>query len=68
MYIIGSRFPVSYWGENRVDIGCTARSIEAWLTDYENIAKQYNFTTEEIAEYRAYVEFIKTVHDGKEEE
>jgi hypothetical protein len=33
IYIIGSRFPVSYWGEDRVDIGCQGRSIEAWLNN-----------------------------------
>jgi hypothetical protein len=62
IYIIGSRFPVSYWGENRVDIGCTSRSIENWLTDYTGIAEENNFTAEEIEEYRGYVEFIKSVH------
>ena len=67
VYIIGSRFSVSYWGENRVDIGCTSRSIEEWLTDSTDIAEKHNFTTEAVAEYRASVEFIKTVHDRNRE-
>jgi hypothetical protein len=29
IYIIGSSFPVSYWGEDRIDIGCQRHSIEA---------------------------------------
>jgi hypothetical protein len=60
--INGSRYPVSYWGEDRVDIGCTSRSIDAWLNDYADIAHKHNFTAAEIEEYRSYVEFIKSVH------
>jgi hypothetical protein len=66
IYIIGSRFPVSYWGEDRIDIGCQSRSIDEWLTDYAGIAKEYEFTTCEIEEYRGYVEFIKSVHIKEE--
>ena len=50
IYITGSRFPVSYWGEDRVDIGCQSRSIEGWLTDYTGIAEEHGFTAEEIPE------------------
>jgi hypothetical protein len=53
---------VSYWGEDRVDIGCASRSIDAWLNDYADIANEHNFTAAEIEEYRSYVEFIKFVH------
>jgi UDP-3-O-[3-hydroxymyristoyl] glucosamine N-acyltransferase len=63
IYIIGSRYPVSYWGEDRVDIGCQSRSIDAWLNDNTDIVKEYNFTVGEVEEYRGYVEFIKSVHD-----
>ncbi|MDR2020650.1 MAG: hypothetical protein LBQ14_07805 [Treponema sp.] len=62
IHIIGSRFPVSYWGEDRVDIGCQQRSIEDWLTGYEEIARVYDFTPDEITEYRRYVAFVKSVH------
>jgi hypothetical protein len=30
-----------------------------------DIAKEYNFTAEQVEEYRSYVEFIKSVHDRK---
>jgi hypothetical protein len=65
IYIIGSRFPVSYWGEDRVDIGCQSRSIDEWLTDYADIAEEHDFTAEDIEEYRGYVAFIKSVHGKK---
>jgi hypothetical protein len=63
IYIIGSRYSVSYWGEDRVDIGCQDRSISEWLTNYKDIAAENNFTDEQIREYRGYVEFIKSIHD-----
>ena len=62
IYINGSRYPVSYWGEDRIDIGCTSRRIHEWLNDSEAIAREYNFTPEQTAEYRGYVEFIATIH------
>jgi hypothetical protein len=67
IYIIGSRYPVSYWGEDRVDIGCQSRTIEEWLNGYADIADKYDFTPEEIEEYRRYVEFIKSLHCAKNE-
>jgi NDP-sugar pyrophosphorylase family protein len=63
IYIIGSRYPVSYWGEDRVDIGCQSRSIDAWLNDNTDIVKEHNFTVGEVEEYHGYLEFIKYVHD-----
>jgi hypothetical protein len=53
---------VSYWGEDRIDIGCQSRSIDAWLNDYTDIAKEYEFTVEAVEEYRGYAEFIKSIH------
>jgi hypothetical protein len=53
---------VSYWGEDRVDIGCQHRSINEWLTDYEELANKNEFTPEQITEYRGYVEFIASIH------
>jgi hypothetical protein len=64
--IIGSRFPVSYWGEDRVDIGCQSRSIDEWLNDYTDIAKEHNFTVGQIEEYHGYVEFIESLHSRKD--
>jgi UDP-3-O-[3-hydroxymyristoyl] glucosamine N-acyltransferase len=63
--ILGSKWPINYWGENKISIGCETRSIEAWLTDYEDIANEYNFTPKEIEEYRTYVEYIKSIHDKR---
>ena len=72
IYIIGSNYPVSYWGEDRIDIGCKSLAIDEWLGSRGAAAGiENNFTPEEIEEYRAYAEFIKGVHArgtaGKEE-
>jgi hypothetical protein len=62
IHIVGSRYPVSYWGEDRIDIGGVSRTINAWLTDYTDIAKMYNFTVGELKEYRPIVELINSIH------
>jgi acyl-[acyl carrier protein]--UDP-N-acetylglucosamine O-acyltransferase len=62
IYITGSRFPVSYWGEDRIDIGCQSNSIDGWLTNGIGIADEYMFTTEQKVEYRGYIELIKSIH------
>jgi carbonic anhydrase/acetyltransferase-like protein (isoleucine patch superfamily) len=64
IHIIGSRYSLSYWGEDRIDIGCEKRSIQDWLTG-EDIAKRYDFKPDEITEYRSYVEFIARIHSGE---
>jgi hypothetical protein len=63
IYIVGSKFPVSYWGEDRIDIGCKSHSISDWFENYENIAKQYNFTDVEIEEYLIYCKMIQQIHN-----
>ena len=62
IYITGTRYSVSYWGEDRVDIGCTSKSIDEWLNNYTDIAKEHNFTVGEIEETRVCVEFIAKLY------
>jgi acetyltransferase-like isoleucine patch superfamily enzyme len=65
IYITGTKFPVSYWGENRVDIGCKSLSINGWLgKGGEKQAAKENFSETEIAEYKRYIKFIKQVHEA----
>ena len=60
IYIIGSRFPVSYWGENRIDIGCKSMSIDDWFNKGIYIAEKEHFTETQITEYKGYINFIKS--------
>ena len=68
VYIIGSRYPVSYWGEDRIDIGCENHTIDQWLTQGEMIAKRNGLTEVEIAEYTRYVEMIAAIHEADKED
>ena len=62
IYIIGSSFPLSYWGEDRIDIGCQSHTIAEWLEQGEKIGKHYQFTAEQIVEYRRYYDLIAAIH------
>jgi UDP-3-O-[3-hydroxymyristoyl] glucosamine N-acyltransferase len=60
--IIGSKHPVYYWGEDRIDIGCQSRSIDGWTVGYKKLARQYGYDAGDIAEYRRYVDLIRAYH------
>ena len=60
--IIGSRYPVAYWGEDRIDIGCEHHSITDWLSDGETIGKKHEFPPDQMVEYRRYVKLIAAIH------
>ena len=65
IYITGTEFPVSYWGEDRIDIGCESLSINDWLgKEGKKQAAKENFSETEIAEYKRYIKFIKQVHEA----
>jgi UDP-3-O-[3-hydroxymyristoyl] glucosamine N-acyltransferase len=66
IYIVGSQYPVAYWGEDRVDIGCQSRTIEEWLTDFDGIAEKYGFTSKQKVEYSGYIELINSTHQLEE--
>lgn len=63
--IIGSRHPLSYWGEDRIDIGCEQHTIAEWIEHAEAIGKNNEYTDEEIAEYLTYTNFVKSIHEKK---
>jgi carbonic anhydrase/acetyltransferase-like protein (isoleucine patch superfamily) len=65
IYISGTREPVAYWGEDRIDIGGAEQSVGGWLKDEGGFAERNHYTPEERAEYRAYVELIARIHRGR---
>jgi len=68
IYIVGSRFPVCYWGENRIDIGCKSMAIDKWLGGQGlALAEKGRFAESQAAEYRRYVEFIKSIWENTRE-
>ena len=68
IYIIGSKHTVSYWGEDRIDIGCHDQSIRLWSEHYKDIGEKEGYSSEDIAEYGRYIEMIAAVHAAKKEE
>jgi hypothetical protein len=65
IYIIGSRHAVSYWGEDRIDIGCQHHSIAEWLEKYKEIGNRNGYDTAQVAEYLGYVKLIAQIHINK---
>ena len=63
LFITGSRHSVSYWGEDKIEIGCHQYSISEWLERYDNIGRQNDYAEEEINEYLGYINLIKLFHE-----
>ena len=59
IYIQGSKYPVTYVGENRVSIGCRTLSINEWEKQGKEIAEKEGFSEKEIKEYEGYIQIIK---------
>ena len=63
IYIVGSCHAVAYWGEDRVDIGCTSKSIDAWLGGpHAGLIRDNGYTKTQVDEYRQYVGMIRDIH------
>jgi hypothetical protein len=62
---IGSKHRVTYWGENRIDIGCKTYGIEVWKNVYNEIGVNNNYSNEEIQEYKNYINIIDSIHNQK---
>ena len=62
MLIIGSRHPVMYWGESRMQVGCQNHTLDEWAADINTIGHEAGYTTEQIIEYVGYFEMVKAFH------
>ena len=63
IYIVGSCHAVAYWVEDRVDIGCTSKSIDAWLDGpHAGLIRDNGYTNTQVDEYRQYVGMIRDIH------
>ncbi|HVI39430.1 MAG TPA: hypothetical protein VM577_02125, partial [Anaerovoracaceae bacterium] len=56
LYIQGTRHAVCMYDAVHLKIGCQIHSIKQWLNHGERIGKVNDYTDEEMAEYRMYVE------------
>jgi len=59
IYFNGSKYPVTYVGDNKVSIGCECYYLDDWKSDGLDIAKNEGFTMSEIQEYIDYIDLIE---------
>ena len=58
IYIMGSKYPVTYVGNKRISVGCHTHTFTEWLRDYKKIAKSDNASQAVIKEYKGYIDTI----------
>lgn len=60
--ISSSRHLITYWGENKIQIGCKGYAINEWLLHVENIGRSESYSEKEIAEYKDIIDTIAELH------
>ena len=63
IYFNGSKFTVTWCGNDRVQIGCKNLSISEWKEIGKKIGTEENFTDEQIEEYSTYIDLIEIFID-----
>jgi len=64
LHIVGTCDSVSYWGEDRIDIGCLSYTIQEWVEKGEKIGRERCYSAVQIKEYMRYIAIIKEMHEG----
>ncbi len=54
-YIVGSKHPVTYTGNDTLSIGCYNYSIEKWLEKFEIVGQKESYSENQIEEYKQYI-------------
>lgn len=62
LFINASRHTVSYWGDEVIQIGCKRFSISEWQQHFQKIGKEENYTSDQIEEYKGYIDLIAAMH------
>ena len=63
MYITDVRHPVSYWGEDCIQIGCKKETIQEWADNFRTIGVDENYSSEEIECYGKIIQLVKQFHE-----
>ena len=64
LFINGSRNSVSWYGCNKIQIGCHKKDIDWWLENYMVIGKREGYTPDQIAEYKTYIDMCKQMQES----
>ena len=62
LFINASRHTVSYWGAEVIQIGCKRFSISEWQQHFQKIGQAENYTSDQIEEYKGYIDLIAAMH------
>ena len=62
LFISASRHAVSYWGEDVIQIGCKRYTISEWQKHFRKIGEAEGYSTEQMEEYKGYIDLIATMH------
>lgn len=62
LFIQPPRHPITYWGDDKICIGCKHYSIGEWQQHFRKIGKAEWYTDEQIEEYRVLIDMIASIH------
>ena len=62
LFISASRHTVSYWGEDVIQIGCKRYTISEWQKHFRKIGEAEGYSTEQMEEYKGYIDLIAAMH------
>ena len=62
LFISASSHTVSYWGEDVIQIGCKRYTISEWQKHFRKIGEDKGYSTEQMEEYKGYIDLIATMH------
>lgn len=62
LFISASSHAVSYWGEDVIQIGCKRYTISEWQKHFRKIGEAKGYSTEQMEEYKGYIDLIATMH------
>ena len=62
--LITGKYNISYWGEDKIQIGRAVKSIDYWLGESGiDILKMFKIPEDQIAKYVGYIAIIKSIHE-----
>ncbi|MFR8164434.1 MAG: hypothetical protein ACLVBA_16955 [Alistipes finegoldii] len=62
LFISASRHTVSYWGEDVIQIGYNRYTISEWQKHFRKIGEAEGYSTEQMEEYKGYIDLIAAMH------
>jgi hypothetical protein len=64
LHIKGSEHMVSWYGNNKIQIGCHTKTIEKWKECYEAVGVSESYEPDQIAEYKTYIIFCEQMQNS----